>query len=127
MTHLPHAAKQAFHEQVWQLSRKIPSGQVATYGQIARLLACPEGVTAEDYRTSGSRWVGGALAACPDDVPWQRVLNAQGKISNRPDAGRQRALLIAEGIVFIKDRLSLSEYQWAGPGEIDVPRQGSLF
>lgn len=127
MNHLSYAAKQSYHEQVWQLSRQIPHGQVATYGQIAQLLACPEGVTAEEYRTSGSRWVGAALAACPDDVPWQRVLNAQGKISNRPDAGQQRELLIAEGIVFIKDRLNLAEYQWAGPGQAAVPRQGSLF
>ncbi len=127
MSHLPHAAKQSYHEQVWQLTRQIPYGQVATYGQIAQLLTCPEGVTAEEYRASGSRWVGGALAACPDDVPWQRVLNAQGKISNRPDAGRQKALLIEEGVVFIKDRLSLPEYQWAGPGQTVAPRQGSLF
>ena len=84
-------------------------------------------MTAEEYRLYGSRWVGGALAACPDDVPWQRVLNAQGKISKRPDAGRQKALLITEGVVFIKDQLSLAEYQWAGPGQVAAPRQGSLF
>ena len=124
---LSPAAKLQYYEQIWQLTRKIPYGQVATYGQIAQLLPCPEAITPEEYRTSGSRWVGGALAACPDDVPWQRVLNAQGKISNRPDAGRQRDLLIAEGVVFIKDRLSLAEYQWAGPGQVAAPRQGSLF
>ena len=127
MSHLPYAAKQSYHEQVWLLVRQIPIGQVASYGQIAQLLTCPQGVTPEEYRVSGSRWVGGALAACPDDVPWQRVLNSQGKISNRPDAGRQRALLIAEGVVFIKDRLSLHEYQWPGPNGVAEPRQGSLF
>lgn len=127
MSFLPQAAKQGYHEQVWRLVRQIPTGQVATYGQIAQLLPCPAGIKPEEYRISGSRWVGGALATCPDDVPWQRVLNAQGKISSRPDAGRQRALLIAEGIVFIKDRLSLAQYQWSGPGDKSAPRQGSLF
>ena len=119
--------KEHYQEQVWQLVRQIPCGQVATYGQLARLIPCPSGIETVDYKTSSSRWVGNALAASPDDVPWQRVINSQGKISNRPDAGRQRQLLIDEGIVFIKDRLSLHEYQWRGPGQAGEPRQGSLF
>lgn len=127
MSQLTPPNKQQYHDQVWQLVRDIPYGQVATYGQIAQLLDRPAGVEPEEYRVSGSRWVGGALAACPDDVPWQRVLNSQGKISNRPDAGRQRDLLIAEGIIFIKDKLSLAQYQWSGPGQAAAPRQGSLF
>ncbi|MBK6795054.1 MAG: MGMT family protein [Anaerolineales bacterium] len=40
------------------------------------------------------------MANCPDDVPWQRVINSQGKISERPGAERQRPLLEAEGVVF---------------------------
>ena len=27
------------------------------------------------------------MAQCPDDVPWQRVINSQGKISERPGFG----------------------------------------
>ncbi len=36
----------------------------------------------------GPRWVGEGLAAYPHDVPWQRVINWQGKISQRPGAER---------------------------------------
>jgi methylated-DNA-protein-cysteine methyltransferase related protein len=66
------------------------------------------------------------MAACPVDVPWQRVINAQGKISARPGAKRQRQLLEAEGIVFVKDRVDLKVYQWHGPGRVAEPRQAEL-
>ncbi|MCA9974035.1 MAG: MGMT family protein [Anaerolineales bacterium] len=105
----------------------MPHGRVVTYGQVAQLLAPPAGVDAETYRAFGARWVGGALAACPADVPWQRVINSQGKISDRPGAARQRQLLEAEGIAFVKDRVDLKVYQWRGPGEEETPRQGRLL
>lgn len=124
-THPPN--KQTYYEQVWALVRQIPHGRVATYGQIAQTLPVPEGIEPNEYKTSASRWVGLAMAACPEDVPWQRVINAQGKISDRPDAGRQKQLLEDEGLVFLKGRLNLNECQWRGPGQSDEPRQGSLF
>jgi alkylated DNA nucleotide flippase Atl1 len=40
----------------------------------------------KDYAALGSRWAGNAMAACPDDVPWQPVINSQGKISKRSGA-----------------------------------------
>jgi methylated-DNA-protein-cysteine methyltransferase-like protein len=85
------------------------------------------GVEVEEYKVFGSRWVGAAMAACPDDVPWQRVVNSQGKISERPGAKRQRQLLEEEGIVFVKDKVNLTVYRWPGPGEEDEPRQARLF
>ncbi|MBP6180167.1 MAG: MGMT family protein, partial [Anaerolineales bacterium] len=95
----------AYYEQVWNIARQIPVGRVATYGQIAKLIPPPVGVEIEAYAAFAPRWVGGAMAACPDDVPWQRVINSQGKISERPGAERQRPLLEAEGIIFdAKDR-----------------------
>lgn len=118
---------QAYQKQVWALVRRVPHGRVVTYGQVAQLLAPPAGVDAETYRAFGARWVGGALAACPADVPWQRVINSQGKISDRPGAARQRQLLEAEGIAFVKDRVDLKVYQWRGPGEEETPRQGRLL
>ena len=128
MSYLPHAAKQLFYDQVWALVRQIPQGRVATYGQIALLIDPPESIAPEEYRAAGSRWVGSAMAACPDDVPWQRVVNSQGRISNRPDGGRQRQLLIDEGVVFIKDKINLVEYQWSGSDDgAAQPRQISLF
>lgn len=117
----------AYYEEVWNISRQIPYGRVATYGQIARLLPSPDGIDPEEYKAYSPRWVGNAMAACPDDVPWQRVINSQGKISQRPGAIRQRQLLEAEGVIFVKDKVDLKIYQWQGPGQPDIPMQGRLF
>ncbi len=118
---------QAYYEQVWQLARQIPYGRVATYGQIAHLIPAPTAVDPEAYKAFSPRWVGSAMAACPSDVPWQRVINSQGKISKRPGAEQQRQLLEEEGVVFVKDKIDLKMYQWRGPGQEDVPRQARLF
>jgi methylated-DNA-protein-cysteine methyltransferase-like protein len=119
--------KQLYYEQVWALVRRIPYGRVATYGQIAKILPKPEAITAEDFQLSASRWVGSAMAACPADVPWQRVINSQGKISHQSEAGKQKQLLEGEGVLFSKEKLDLLEYQWRGPGQNDGPMQGRLF
>ncbi len=68
-----------YQQAVYAIVRQIPSGLVASYGQIARIAG--GGVSA--------RMVGYALAALPqgNDVPWQRVINSQGKIS-LPGFGR---------------------------------------
>lgn len=127
MSYVPPPNKQLYFEQVWVLVRQIPYGRVATYGQITKLLSQPEGISTDDYQMSASRWVGLAMAACLDDVPWQRVINSQGKISHRPEAGKQKQLLEEEGVLFSKGKLDLDEYQWRGPGQSDEPRQGRLF
>ena len=120
--------QQAYYEQVWNLVRQIPLGRVASYGQIALMLPIPVGVEPDTYKAFGPRWVGGAMAACPDDVPWQRVINSQGKIGERPGgAEKQRILLEEEGVVFVKDKVDMKKYGWKGPGEADEPRQETLF
>jgi methylated-DNA-protein-cysteine methyltransferase related protein len=119
--------QQAYYEQVWNLVRQIPPGKVASYGQIALLIPPPMGVDFDSYKAFAPRWVGGAMAACPDDVPWQRVINSQGKISERPGSERQRTLLEEEGVLFVKDKVDMKKYGWKGPGEADEPRQEVLF
>jgi methylated-DNA-protein-cysteine methyltransferase-like protein len=123
--------QQAYYEQVWELVRQIPRGKVAAYGQISLMLPPPNGVEFEAYKAFGPRWVGGAMAACPDDVPWQRVINSQGKISPRPGgAEKQRLLLEQEGVEFdAKDRVDFKKYGWKGhsDGDIVEPQQPSLF
>ena len=119
--------QQAYYEQVWNLARKIPRGKVASYGQIALMIPPPVGVDFDTYKAFSPRWVGGAMAACPDDVPWQRVINSQGKISERPGAERQRTLLEEEGVVFVKDKVDLKKYGWEGPDEEDQPKPETLF
>ena len=104
-----------FQHQVWEVVRKIPRGKVCTYGQVAAMVGAPPGVNPQSYKTLGPRWVGRAMAACPEGVPWQRVLNAQGKISLPKGAGaeQQRELLEAEGVEFdVRDRVDLSRFRW---------------
>ena len=63
----------------------------------------------------GARTVGWALRACPDDVPWHRVVNAKGVVSWRPSEGfrLQRALLRGEGVRFNRrGRIDLMKYGW---------------
>jgi methylated-DNA-protein-cysteine methyltransferase-like protein len=119
--------QQAYYEEVWHLVRQVPLGKVATYGQIAQMIPPPEGVDPQEYKAFSPRWVGSAMAACPDDVPWQRVINSQGKISQRPGAERQRQLLETEGIPFVKDKVDLKLYQWHGLDQGYEPRQARLF
>lgn len=67
--------------------------------------------------------VGWALHVCPPDVPWHRVVNAQGRCSTErlPDfpPGLQQKLLEAEGVVFdAQGRLDLAYYAWDGGTEL---------
>jgi methylated-DNA-protein-cysteine methyltransferase-like protein len=110
--------REAYYAQVWDLVRQVPPGQVVTYGQVATLVNPPSGMATRSYRAFGPRWVGSAMARCPADVPWHRVVNAQGKISLRRSGGggEQRARLEAEGIIFDESgRISLDQYRWHGP------------
>lgn len=118
---------QAYYEQVWRFVRQVPHGTVVTYGQIAQLIAPPSGIEPQAYKAFGARWVGDAMAASPTDVPWQRVINAQGKISDRPGSQRQRRLLEEEGVVFVNDRVDLKRYQWHGRAHGDERMQATLF
>ena len=107
------AQRTAFFQAVWDLVRQIPAGKVSTYGQIAARVPAPPGVSAEDFKALRARWVGQAMAECPGNVPWQRVINSEGKISPRPGAELQRQLLEAEGVVFdARGRVDLEKFAW---------------
>jgi methylated-DNA-protein-cysteine methyltransferase related protein len=107
-----------FNHQVWELVRQVPPGRVTTYGEIARMLPFPEGVDQKAYNAFAPRWVGGAMAACPDDVPWQRVINSKGEISPRPGAQKQRQLLEEEGVQFDeRGRIDLKIFGWQASDE----------
>jgi methylated-DNA-protein-cysteine methyltransferase-like protein len=95
----------SFRAAVYALVRRIPPGQVATYGQVAALVG----------RARAARAVGGAMGCCPGDVPWHRVVNAQGGISRRRrESGMltQRIRLEQEGIRLQRGRVRLARYQW---------------
>jgi methylated-DNA-protein-cysteine methyltransferase related protein len=117
-----------FNHQVWDIVRRIPTGKVASYGQIARMLPPPEGMDEKGYRAFGPRWVGGAMAACPPDVPWQRVINSKGEISTRPGAEEQRRLLEEEGVDFDdRGRVNFDIFGWKGQEDPSKPTQEKLF
>lgn len=108
---------QAFYAQVWDIARQIPRGKVASYGQIAKMLPPPAGVDIETYVAFGPLWVGGAMAHCPADVPWQRVINSKGEISERDGADARRHLLLLheEGVTLNpRGRIDLKKYGWKG-------------
>lgn len=121
---------QAFYAQVWDIVRHIPRGKVASYGQIAKMLPPPDGVEIETYTAFGPLWVGGAMAHCPDDVPWQRVINSKGEISERDGAGarRQRLMLEDEGVFFNpRGRIDFKTYGWNGKINDVEPKQARLL
>jgi methylated-DNA-protein-cysteine methyltransferase-like protein len=115
---------QAFRLQVWEIVKTIPFGRVASYGQIAAHILAPPGVNLKDFQSFAPRWVGGAMAACPSDVPWHRVINSQGKISlSGQNAQVQRQLLESEGVLFDeRERIDLKVYGWSA----SQPSQGKL-
>ncbi len=93
---------------IYAVVRRIPSGRVATYGQIAELAGLP----------GHARQVGYALNALPagTTVPWHRVLNARGEVSLRSEPGAelsQRMLLEREGVRFdTRGRVALKRVAW---------------
>jgi methylated-DNA-protein-cysteine methyltransferase related protein len=103
-------------EQVIALVKTIPRGRVMSYGQIATKLGI------QDARQIG--WImhsaGGA-----EGVPWWRVLNNEGKITIKDEAGRtrQKELLAAEGIEVNENfMIDIEKYRFG-----TVPGQKKLF
>lgn len=86
-----------------------------------------ERLNPDDYKVFSPRWDGEAMAACPDDVPWHRVINSQGKISQWVNADKQKQLLEGEGYYFVNGKLDLKVYLWGGSGQGGVPEQATLF
>ncbi|MCX6094515.1 MAG: MGMT family protein [Candidatus Bipolaricaulota bacterium] len=102
------------YERIYEVTKRIPRGQVATYGQIAQLVGMPK----------AARQVGYAMAALGrgaprPDVPWHRVVNAKGESSI---GGEQIECLKAEGVAFdANGRIDLRRFGWQ---EIE---EGGLF
>ncbi|GAB4444462.1 MAG: hypothetical protein Kow0031_26900 [Anaerolineae bacterium] len=101
------------YERIYAVVGQIPRGRVATYGQIAAIVG-----------RCTPRMVGYAMAALPygSTVPWQRVINRQGKVSPRSGgsgSAKQRQILEAEGVVFDgQGRVDFKQFGWPGP---DLP------
>ncbi len=110
----------ALFPRIYEVVRQVPRGKVTTYGDVATIVG----------QGADARLVGYAMASCPDDVPWQRVINSQGRISLRSGDGaeKQRLRLEAEGITFDRrGKIDLKRYRWAGPHGEFAPSQPGLF
>lgn len=104
-----------FNDLVYEIVKAIPRGKVMTYGGIAALIPHPISVDPLSYSRVRARWVGYAMASCAEDVPWYRVINAKGQVSQRPGHGPhiQRRYLEEEGVVFnAKGRVDLKTCRW---------------
>jgi methylated-DNA-protein-cysteine methyltransferase-like protein len=116
-----------FKHQVWELVRQVPPGKVTTYGQVSKMIPPPGNLPQRSYDAFGPRWVGGAMAACPVDVPWQRVINSQGKISLRPGLEDQRRLLEEEAVEFsASGKVDFARFGWNGPDPAWCLQRGFL-
>ena len=92
-----------FFQGVYEIVAKIPYGRVTTYGQIARMLGNPR----------GARMVGWAMRQCPEELPWQRVVMADGSVTGGMHSQLRRALLEEEKIPFKPDgRVDIGACLW---------------
>ena len=78
-------------DRVYSLMAQLPDDKVTTYGDIAAFAGSPR----------AARIVGGIAHMGPDNLPWHRLVNAQGGLAIGFPGGQdvQRQLLMQNGIV----------------------------
>ena len=105
-----------FYEQVYAVVRRIPRGKVSSYGRIANMLGRPRAARAVGYALK-------ALKARKDDpayadIPWQRVINSQGRISiiNRENSAHDQATILRSEGVSVSETLHVDfdKFLWGG-------------
>lgn len=92
----------AFKDKVYELTRQIPKGKVATYGQLAKLAGNPK----------ASRAVGLFMKTNPDapQTPCHRVVAADGNLTGYSGVGglkTKKQMLILEGVHFKNEKVNL--------------------
>lgn len=103
--HIPPNAPEFTRTLTYHLTRLIPKGSVATYGQIAKLAG------------THPRVIGNYMHTNPyeGDVPCHRVVTSTGNIAETFAFGgedEQQKRLEAEGITFEKGKVPLKKHQW---------------
>ncbi|GAA5158653.1 MGMT family protein [Pseudonocardia eucalypti] len=86
-------------ERVREIILAIPVGTVLSYGEVAALAGVPN-----------ARHVGRLLSEDGQDLPWHRVLRADGTPTPHL-AAEQLARLRAEGVTVVNGRVSRSQPQ----------------
>ncbi len=101
--------KNTFKERVYELTRKIPEGKVATYGQLAKLAGKPK----------AARAVGVFMRNNPDapHTPCHRVVAKDGNLTGY-SLGRgihtKMKMLREEGVILKGNRVDLEKSLWSG-------------
>ena len=101
-----YGSKQEYRR-IWNTIAAIPEGRVASYGQIGELAGFAK----------SARLVVRALRYAPAELelPWHRVLNAQGKIAippGSPSHEEQARRLAREDVPLVNGRVDMSRYRW---------------
>ena len=105
------------YARVYALLATVPAGHVVSYGELARGLGMPR----------GARVVGWAMRTCPEGLPWHRVVNARGEISQRgigEGEALQCALLEDEGVHY-GTWTGVSTCRPMAGGSVAMPRRKS--
>ncbi len=88
------------HERIREVVASVPEGAVATYGDVATLAGA-----------TTPRLVGRVLAEDGHDLPWHRILRANG--TPAPHLAREQlARLRAEGVLADGQRIDLRRFRW---------------
>ena len=97
--------EESFFKRVYQIVERVPCGKVASYGQIARMAGSPR----------AAKQVGYAMRRCPSELPWHRIVRANGSIAVGVCESFCRAMLEAEGISFLANgKIDIKLYCWDG-------------
>lgn len=107
----------SFIQRIKDILKKIPRGNVATYGQIAALAGNPRATRLVVWILNSS--------SQKDRLPWHRVINSKGQISLKPNYGYeiQKELLQKEGVNFDKnDTIDFDRYLWSPSYNICRPK-----
>jgi methylated-DNA-protein-cysteine methyltransferase-like protein len=103
---LPGRSPADGHADILRVIRSIPRGCVASYGEIAERAGLP----------GRARMVGRVLREFPgDDLPWFRVLRADGRIAFPPGSRGFRTqvrLLSGEGVLVVRGRVDIERHGW---------------
>lgn len=121
-------SERTFYEKVYVLVLQIPIGKVSSYGRVAAMLGS----------AGAARQVGYAMSALKSkannetyaDIPWQRVINHQGKITIKGSEHgrlRQAELLKEEGVDVDNNlQVDMDVFLWEGllPHEVEEILRG---
>ena len=94
-------------QRIWSTVRDIPSGCVASYGQVADITGIRR----------GARQVGYALRQLPPghDVPWHRVITASGNFAFAEGSDQfkeQAKRLMMENVAVRAGKVNMKQYRW---------------